>query len=210
MQIGKDFVIFGVHQNTVLMRTKRLKLGRTRKSKDVILAAKEIPVQSSPVKFNLSEISSRILTVRNGIVFVGGSSKMVEVENRKVTIRAVANEFAETQPILYHGQLLYFKPSAYLPEPEQLWQLGAVVSSKELMEALTVTKLIDGSFIEALLLKLPYSLYMSSDGLYLVASDDELSQLDFGPLTPIPVEEAARRFGVSAVERATEKTFVPI
>jgi hypothetical protein len=112
--------------------------------------------------------------------------------------------------VLYKNRLIYFQPSVYLSDPLQIWKLNTIAGSQKFDEALFESRSINESFIEKLLDKLPFVLYLSDDKYYLIDDDNEVTRADFGCLTQISVEEAARRFGVAAVEEALEKTFVRV
>ncbi|MVM32957.1 hypothetical protein GO755_23150 [Spirosoma sp. HMF4905] len=111
--------------------------------------------------------------------------------------------------ILYHNQLIYFNPAnKYLTGPEQLWLIESLIGTQILNKALSLGKLIDNRFIESLFKKATFTFFLSADKAYLVSSDDELTQLDFGPLTKISALTALQQFGVTTLERVKEKTAV--
>lgn len=111
--------------------------------------------------------------------------------------------------ILYHNQLIHFNPvNKYLTGSEQLWLIESVIGTQTLDKALTIGKPIDNRLIESLFKKAPFAFYLSADKEYLVSSDDELTQLDFGPLTKISALVALQQFGIAVLERVKEKTVV--
>ncbi len=76
------------------------------------------------------------------------------------------------------------------------------------MQALLATHpIVDIDFIETLLGDLSFFMYLSDDQKYLIAADNEVMRANFGCLTKISLLEAARCYGISAVEEAGEKTF---
>lgn len=111
--------------------------------------------------------------------------------------------------LFYNNQIVKFdSTNKYLTNPEQLWLIESIVGKQKTQKALAINKTINSQFIESLFKNAPFSFYLSADGAYLVSSDDELTQLDFGPLTKISALAALQRFGLSALERAKEKTVV--
>lgn len=123
--------------------------------------------------------------------------------------RSIAARKSKSQlfPVLYNNRLLYFNPTnKYLANPEQLWLIESLMGTQALHQALSTGKTIDSQFIERLFAKAPFAFYLSSDEAYLVTSDDELTQLDFGPLTKISALTALQRFSIALLERAKEKT----
>jgi hypothetical protein len=111
--------------------------------------------------------------------------------------------------VLYHNKLLDFDTKQYIDEPEQLWLVESIVGSQTFTKSLSSTGRVTARFIESLFKSAPFSFYLSADGSYLLGNDDELTQLAFGPLTRISTLDALKRFGVSTLERAKEKTVKP-
>lgn len=124
-------------------------------------------------------------------------------------LRSSLKSRSQLLPVLYHNQLVRFNPeNKYLTGPEQLWLIESVIGTQTLDKALSIGKPIDNRLIENLFKKAPFAFYLSADKAYLVSSDDELTQLDFGPLTEISALTALQQFGVTALERVKEKTAV--
>ena len=115
----------------------------------------------------------------------------------------------KTQELLYNNQLVTFNlNNKYLAGPEQIWLLESIIGKQAIQKTLTAKRIIDNPFIESFFKKAPFSFYLSADRAYLVSSDDELTQIDFGPLTEISALAALQQFGIAALERAKEKTVV--
>jgi len=112
------------------------------------------------------------------------------------------------QALLFKNRILYLPANDYLSKPEQLWLVESIVGTDLVQKAVLGSKMLTNAFFERLLGQVSTTFYLSNDKAWLLSYDDELTRADFGPLTPISLLEAVRRYGLPAVEKAKEKTAI--
>ncbi len=103
-----------------------------------------------------------------------------------------------------------FHPSKYLKDPSKLWTLSILLDDDEILNhLLSISNVVDDTFIKKAISKVDIPFYLSNDGNYLFAAPFEVYE-SYGPLKKLSCTQALELTSVPVLETVVEKGSVRI